>query len=102
MTKASFVFKVERPQVAFEAQLSNGNSVNLTYLAPNARQLKEIQNIKSSSDEIEATEKLLRESVVGEKASEFIDDLLENGSLVAFMDAMNSRLIDTRKAKTKN
>lgn len=102
MAKTSFVFKVERPQVAFTAQLSNGQSVDLTYLALNVRQLKELQNGAQKGDEIDTTEKLLRQSVVGEKAGEFIDDLLENGSLVAFMEAMNTQLADTRKAKTKN
>lgn len=98
----SFVFKVERAQIPFEAQLSNGKSVNLTYLAPNARQAKELQTLISKGDEIGALEKSVRECVIGDNASEFVDDLLENGSVGDFVVAMTSELASVRKAKTKN
>ena len=98
----SFVFKVERPQVAFTAELSNGQSVELKYLAPNARQAKELNELVKKGDEFKALEKSVRDSVVGEKADEFVDDLLENGSIGDFVNAMTTQLTETRKAKTKN
>lgn len=98
----SLVFKVERPQVAFKAELSNGKSVELTYLAPNARQARELVKSSQKGNELEASEKLLRESIKGEGAGEFVDDLLENGSLDSFLNAITAQLAELRKAKTKN
>lgn len=98
----NLVFKVERPQVAFKAELSNGKSVELTYLAPNARQARELVKSSQQGKELEASEKLLRESIKGEAADEFVDDLLENGSLDSFLNAITAQLAELRKAKTKN
>lgn len=95
----SFVFKVERPQFAFKAELSNGKSVELVYLAPNARQLSTLQK---KGESIEIIEKQLRESLVGDDKNAFVDDLLENGSVADFLNAMTSQLNNERKAKTKN
>lgn len=95
----SFVFKVERPQVAFTAQLSNAKSVELVYLAPNAKQLSTLQK---KGESLEIIEKQLRESLVGDDKNAFVDDLLENGSVADFLNAMTSQLNTERKAKTKN
>lgn len=99
MAKSSFIFKVERPQVAFSAELSNGESVDLVYLAPNARQLNALQK---GGDNLENIEKQLREAVQGEKAAEFVDDLLENGSVGDFFNAITAQMESLRKQRSKN
>lgn len=99
MAKNTFIFKVERPQVAFEAELSNGQKVSLAYLAPNARQLKALQE---GGDSLESIERQLREAIVGDEKNAFVDDLLENGSVPDFFNAVTAQIEAQRKAKTKN
>ena len=48
------------------------------------------------------TKKHLSENLKGERAQEFIDDLMENGSLADFYTAINEQFRAIKGAKRKN
>ena len=98
----SFVFKVERGSLEFEAILSTGENVKLTILESNTNQIQEIERNKESLSSLEMTNKHLSENLKGERAQEFIDDLMENGSLADFYTAINEQFRAIKGAKRKN
>lgn len=98
----SFVFKVERGSLEFEAILSTGENVKLTILESNTNQIQEIERNKESLSSLEMTKKHLSENLKGEKAQEFIDDLMENGSLADFYIRINEQFRALKGIKRKN
>lgn len=98
----SFVFKVERGSLEFEAILSTGENVKLTILESNTNQIQEIENNKESLSSLEMAKKHLSENLKGEKAQEFIDDLMENGSLADFYIRINEQFRALKGIKRKN
>ena len=98
----SFVFKVERPSINIQAQLRNGESIELEILESNANQLAELESQKDTLKGFELTKKHLSENIKGEKKDEFIVDLLENGSLADFYTAINEQFRAIKGAKRKN
>ena len=96
------VFKVERNSVEFEAELSSGSKCTLTFFELNARQLKELGEEASIKENIEVSFKQLGENLKGDGKEEFINDLLENGSLESFYTAMAEAMKKKREGKRKN
>lgn len=99
---SDFVYKVNRAQISFSAELSNGEKINLSLLETNARQLQELTKESAMSENLEITLKQLKENLRGERAQDFIDDLVENGSLDAFYTTMAENFKKKREAKRKN
>ncbi|MCX2717820.1 hypothetical protein OQH61_08755 [Helicobacter sp. MIT 21-1697] len=98
----SFVFKVERGSLDFDAILSTGETLKLTILESNTNQLQEIEDNKESLSSLELTRKHLSENLKGERAQEFIDDLMENGSLADFYVGINEQFRALKGIKRKN
>lgn len=98
----SFVFKVERPSISIQAELSNGENISLEILESNANQLAELESQRDAIKAFELTKKHLSENIKGEKKDEFIADLLENGSLADFYTAINEQFKAIKSAKRKN
>lgn len=99
---ADFLYKVKRAEISFQAELSSGELVHLRLLETNARQLQELTKENGISENLEATIKQLKENLKGEKSEEFINDLIENGSLDAFYTAMAENFRKKRETKRKN
>ena len=97
----SFVFKVERGSLEFEAILSTGENVKLTILESSTNQIQEIERNKESLSSLEMTKKHLSENLKGERAQEFIDDLMENGSLADFYIRINEQFRALKGIKRK-
>lgn len=99
---SDFVFKIKRAEITFEAELSSGEKTTLTLLETNTRQLQELINTKDTQANIEISLKQLQENLRGEKKEEFIQDLLENGSLDSFYTIMSERFKRIKDSKKKN
>ena len=94
----AFVFKIERPSIEFEAQLSSGESVLLRLFESNAKQLEELE---SRGESIAIARAHLEANLEGERALEFIDDLFNNGSLGSFYSAMSEQFAGLKKEREK-
>ncbi|STQ86213.1 hypothetical protein LS73_000175 [Helicobacter muridarum] len=99
---ANLVFKVERASIDFSAELSNGESVTLTLFETNTRQLQELTKAKELDSNIDITLKQLRENLSGQRKEDFIQDLLEHGSIDSFYVTMSEQFRKIKEAKRKN
>lgn len=97
-----FVFKVERPSIEMSVELSNGEQIRVEILESNANQLAELEGSRDNLSGFELTKKHLRENIKGEKSKEFIDDLMANGSLADFYNAINTEFKRLKEKKRKN
>lgn len=99
---SDFVYKVKRAEISFQAELSNSEKVSLSLLETNARQLQELTKENGMSENLEITLKQLKENLRGERVEDFVNDLVENGSLDAFYTTMAENFKKKREAKRKN
>lgn len=99
---SDFVYKVKRSEIRFQAELSTGEKITLSLLETNARQLQELTKESGISENLEATIKQLKENLRGERVEDFVNDLIENGSLDAFYTTMAESFKKKREAKRKN
>lgn len=98
----AFVFKIERPSIEFEAQLSNGESIPLRLFESSAKQLQELEK---QGESVTLARAHLEANLEGERALEFIEDLFNNGSLAGFYAAMSEQfkgLKKERESRRKN
>lgn len=97
-----FLFKIQRAQIDFNAELSNGDKITLTLFETNTKQLQELSKARDIDSNIDLTIKQLRENLQGERKEEFIQDLLENGSLDSFYVTMSEQFRIRKENKRKN
>lgn len=99
---SDLVFKVKRSSIDFNAELSNGDKITLTLFETNTKQLQELSKAKDIDSNIDLTIKQLRENLQGDRKEEFIQDLLENGSLDGFYVTMSEQFRIKKENKRKN
>lgn len=97
-----FVYKVKRAEISFSAELSTGEKVDLRLLETNARQLQELTKENGIGESMTITLKQLKENLKGQRAEDFINDLVENGSLDSFYTIMAENFKKLREGKRKN